>query len=83
MSSNGKEFTLKATDGKRIPVILREPIGEYIEGLVEVRGHFDGRKLNASNYMQFLREAAEDFGKIFSFHTHPNACLLLFFIRRL
>lgn len=83
MSSNGKEFTLKATDGKRIPVILREPIGEYIEGLVEVRGHFDGRKLNASNYMQFLREAAEDFGKIFSFYTSQCLLTFFFFFRRL
>ena len=41
---------------------MREPAGEYMNGLIEVRGQFDGRKINASTYLQFLREMTEDFG---------------------
>jgi len=61
LAKSGREFTLKTTDGKKVQVSLQEPVGEYLDGLVEVRGSFDGRRLAAEHYQPFLREMSDDF----------------------
>lgn len=63
LAKSGREFTLKTTDGKKVQVSLQEPVGEYLDGLVEVRGSFDGRRLAAEHYQPFLREMSDDFGR--------------------
>ena len=69
LSSNGKEFKLQTTDKKKIPVVMNEPFGEYIDNLIQIRGRFDGRRIEAESYSQFLPEMTEDFGEI----TNKNA----------
>jgi len=61
VSGSGKEFKLKTTDNKNIPVIMTEPIGEYLNNLIQIRGQFDGRRIEAASYSQFLPEMTEDF----------------------
>lgn len=56
---------LKTTDQKQIPVFLPEPVGEYLDGIVQIRGKFDGQKIQAKSYNIILPELSEDFGKFY------------------
>lgn len=56
---------LKTTDQKQIPVVLPEPVGEYLDGVVQIRGKFDGQKIQAMSYNMILPELSEDFGKFY------------------
>jgi len=42
---------------------MTEPIGEYLNNLIQIRGQFDGRRIEAASYSQFLPEMTEDFGE--------------------
>lgn len=66
MSKNNRQFTLKTTDHKQIPVTLAEPVGEYLDGMIQIRGKYDGQRIQAITYNMLLPELCTDFGK-FSF----------------
>lgn len=59
-------FTLKTTDQKQIPVVLRKPIGEYLDGPIQIRGKFDGQKIQALSYSMILADISGDFGMKFN-----------------
>ena len=46
---------------------MSEPLGEYLNNLIQIRGQFDGRRIEATSYSQFLPEMTEDFGKILNY----------------
>ena len=39
-------------------------IGEHLEGLVQVRGMFDGQRIQAESYNLLLPELTRDFGEL-------------------
>nr|CAH0111512.1 unnamed protein product [Daphnia galeata] len=61
IAHNGRQFMLKTTDQKNIQVVLSQPIGEHLEGLVQVRGMFDGQRIQAESYNLLLPETFADF----------------------
>lgn len=56
---------LKTTDQKQIPVYLAEPVGEYLDGIIQIRGKFDGKNIQAVSYNMILPDQSEDFGKLY------------------
>ncbi|KAI9557626.1 hypothetical protein GHT06_017454 [Daphnia sinensis] len=61
IANNSRQFTLKTTDQKHIQVVLSQPIAEHLEGMVQVRGKFDGQRIQAQSYNMLLPELAADF----------------------
>lgn len=62
MKTNSKQFMLKTTDGKSVPVNMSRPIDECLDGLLQIRGIFDGQKIQGQSYNHLLKEICEDFG---------------------
>ncbi|XP_046656664.1 uncharacterized protein LOC124349822 [Daphnia pulicaria] len=61
VASNGRQFMLKTTDQKSIQVVLSQPIGEHLDGMVQIRGKFDGQRIQAESYNLLLPELTRDF----------------------
>lgn len=64
MNPNSKQFTLKTTDGKNIVTIMSRPMDECVDGLVQIRGQYDGQKIQAQGYTHLIPEISSDFGMI-------------------
>lgn len=41
---------------------MAEPLSEYLDGLIQVRGRFDGQRIQCLSYNQLLNEISQDFG---------------------
>ena len=62
VDKNSRQFQLRTTDQKQITVVLSEPLGEYLDGVIQIRGRFDGQRIQAHSYNVLLPDVAADFG---------------------
>jgi hypothetical protein len=55
-------------------------IGEHLEGLVQVRGMFDGQRIQAESYNLLLPEISSDFGECELLKNYMKFSFTVFFL---
>ncbi|XP_013776804.1 replication protein A 14 kDa subunit-like [Limulus polyphemus] len=62
IDNSGKSFKMKSSDNQVITVIMEEPLGELLQGVIEVEGVVHNPKaVVCKRYFMFPQEAAEEF----------------------